>query len=420
MKIDLRSLQPNPTRDFAVDPLDQEAIGRLQTSIEEDGFWGGIVCRKAEDGKFQIGAGHHRVAAAIAAGITHADVFVSTDMDDDAMCRVYARENATQRGNSGAARAGSVASALRIVAKHILGCESDTYPEFRRRSQDTANGQAATAKGIGEPLITEYLKSVPGICKASVSADLASLKASGHYARIMAEVEAEIAEEAEEARLEAERAEQEQREAEERGRKEEAEQKAKKAAEAKERADSKEKAKAKAAKAKEAAAEHNPRVFDFEGVAKHLKNSHQIDAFRQSVTGQGVASLLPVEKQAELAAYIVEEVAEKNKEERGKKTEVTGEYVRNAVTRLVIDAKRFKANADKATREAAIRYDLEKKAKSLQHDFAGYFRSMARVGTQITELMASWPKEIPFPITGEFRDVLGTAKKVVDSLNERI
>jgi len=398
MLVDLRSLQPNPTRDFSVDPLDQEAIERLRQSIEEDGFWGGIVCRQLRDSTIQIGAGHHRVAAALAAGITKADVFVSKDMDDDVMCRVYARENATQRGNSGAARAGSVASALKIMAKRIL---THCYPEIGRAgSVNALIGNATGLKGIGEPCITDYLKTVPGISKATVSADLASLKASGHYARILAEVEDEIAKEAAEARAKAER--------------DEADEKTQQEAQAKA------KAKERAAKASKAAAEHNPRRFDFEGVAKHLKNSNQIDAFRQTVTGPGVASYLPVAKQAELAEHLVKEVAQKNKTETKKKTELSGEYIRNGITRLVIDTKRFQAETDKETREAAIQRDLDNKAKSLQHDFAGYFRSMSRVGTQITELMQRWPKERTFPITGEFRDVLATAKKVIDSLSERI
>jgi hypothetical protein len=54
--------------------------------------------RKLADGTIQIGAGHHRVQAALEAGMIEADVFVGEDMDDGSMVRVYARENATQRG----------------------------------------------------------------------------------------------------------------------------------------------------------------------------------------------------------------------------------------------------------------------------------------------------------------------------------
>ena len=81
MRVDLRTLHPNPMRDFRVDPMDQSVVDHLKASMEEDGFWGGIVCRQLPDGTVQIGAGHHRVAAAIAAGYTVADVTVSQDLD---------------------------------------------------------------------------------------------------------------------------------------------------------------------------------------------------------------------------------------------------------------------------------------------------------------------------------------------------
>jgi hypothetical protein len=41
-------------------------------------------------------------------------------LDDAAMIRIMARENATQQGNSGTARVGSIASALRYLAIRAL------------------------------------------------------------------------------------------------------------------------------------------------------------------------------------------------------------------------------------------------------------------------------------------------------------
>ena len=49
-----------------------------------------------------------------------ADVFVGEGLDDAVRVRVYARENATQRGLSSTALTGAVASAVRYVAKIIL------------------------------------------------------------------------------------------------------------------------------------------------------------------------------------------------------------------------------------------------------------------------------------------------------------
>src|SRR5262245_42981168 len=121
MKVDLEALKPNPMRDFEIDPLDEERIADLTRSIGEDGFWGCIACRRLPDGTIQIGTGHHRVQAAIRAGIKTADLFVKQATSDAEMVIIfYARENATQRGNSGSAQIGSVASAIRFLAKAIL------------------------------------------------------------------------------------------------------------------------------------------------------------------------------------------------------------------------------------------------------------------------------------------------------------
>jgi hypothetical protein len=40
-------------------------------------------------------------------------------IEDAEMIKMYATENATQRGNSGTAIAGTVASALRFISKHL-------------------------------------------------------------------------------------------------------------------------------------------------------------------------------------------------------------------------------------------------------------------------------------------------------------
>ncbi len=177
MNIDLRTLEPNPFRDFSVDPIDKAIVKRLQASIEEDGFWGGIVCRKTKD-DIQIGAGHHRVAAAIKAGLTHADVFVSKDMDDDAMVRVYARENATQRGNSSQALLGSVMGAIRRIAEEMLGNVGATIVapiDYQRITQGIGYRQIMAKLGEGHE-------------EREVMGALALLKQSGDYDRVVRDV----------------------------------------------------------------------------------------------------------------------------------------------------------------------------------------------------------------------------------------
>ena len=69
-----------------------------------------------EQDQIEIAAGHYRIEAAIKCGIKQAEVFV-VDIDKKAMICIYARENATQRGNHSTAAAGSVAAAIRFISK---------------------------------------------------------------------------------------------------------------------------------------------------------------------------------------------------------------------------------------------------------------------------------------------------------------
>src|SRR5262245_10410060 len=159
MRVDLTKLEPNPMRDFMIDPIDQEVVEKLRESIEEDGFWGGVVCRKIGD-RIEIGAGHHRVRAAVAAGIRWADVYVDESFDEFDMWRVYTRENATQRGNSGTAMAGSVASALRLVAKALFLGDIGRILPMSERGEQTIVGKltAEDGEGIGRRLLTRLFQ----------------------------------------------------------------------------------------------------------------------------------------------------------------------------------------------------------------------------------------------------------------------
>lgn len=436
MLVKLADLKPNPLRDYNVDPMDDAVVEKLKASIQEDGFWGGVVCRKVANGDIQIAAGHHRIAAAIAAGIETADLFVRNgDMDDAKMIRVYARENATQRGAVGTAQTGSVASALRYLAKAIL---TDRYPEFRTPQQAAqAKANVPGEKGIGEPLITEFLAGVPGICKRTVEQALANLKTSGNYARIVSEVSAEIeaenraaveaSEAAERERVAAEKAREKaaaearaaaeaeaaakaardaekQRKAEERKRKAEAEaaeaEAKKKAAETE--AKKHEPAVKAVALSKMAAEKANAkeRTFDFEGVSKHLKNAHQIDAFRNLVIDPGRRDYITPDRQADLAKHLVE-LAQK------RDVELTGAFIRDNAVTLLLDTKQYERQLRRDEQEKLLANDLGKRAKQYQHDFAGHIRSSLALAAKLIDLRKEFDANgIPFPITDEFRRTL--------------
>lgn len=192
MLIELKSLESNPTRDFAVDPLDEDRIKQLTKSIKETDFWGGVTARRVRNGTYQIVAGHHRVRGAIAAGLREADLCV-LDLDDAGMARVYAQENLTQRGASVSVLAGAVAAAIRVIAKTILsGGHVSGNPETSAKSLETQRGMLESRDGIGQDAVERFLRGIPGVTGTIVEQQLANLKASGDYARIIHEVRDEL------------------------------------------------------------------------------------------------------------------------------------------------------------------------------------------------------------------------------------
>jgi hypothetical protein len=381
MRVNLRTLKPNPIRNFKLDPIDEEIVERLVQSIKQDEFWGGIVCCKG-DREIYVIAGQHRVEAALRAGLTHADVFVAPAMDVETMVRIYSRENATQRGNSSVARIGSVAAALRIVALNYLRSGEVSQPG---RGTEQQLGE----KGIGWRPILDFLQDVPGFTEHTVKQDLAVIKASGSYAEIIASARDEIAREAEEARIEAEQAERERQEAEERGLKAEAEVKKKAGAEARKKAEDKAKAKAKAENAARAAtdADKGQNRFDFEGVSQYLKTPHQIDAFRKIVTSPGIAPRLPVDQQAPLAKELVRSAAYLGHE-------LSAQWIREQISYVHLqDATIFRVQKDKEAMRQARLADLRTDSREAQREFTTSVWRLSRHGKGLLEVMDRFKKE---------------------------
>ena len=399
MNVELSKLKPNPFREFAVDPIDPEAVAKLVESIEEYGFWGGVICRKGKNGDIQIGAGHHRIEAAKKLGMKTADLFIG-DLDDEAMIRVYATENATQRGNSSTAIAGSVASAVRFLAKLFMaGGEVPGIPgkQLLRVNSGYARGHLEGDTGFGGVTVFNFLSGIQGITRHSVEQQLANLKASGDYSRIVKEVNDEVerenkealealakaekeAEAAKKAAMEAKiaqaKAEEERKqriaEANARAKKahdaaaekaakaaEQATKAAQKAAEEQAKAANERRKKADAEMAKfdalrkgrdtmakaTANAAKIERTFDFEGVARHLKNENQVRVFRDCVTSDGIKEILPVSGQAALAKKLAESAERSH-------LELSGQYIRDHIGTLSGAAKQADHQWSKQEREA--------------------------------------------------------------------
>src|SRR6185436_3271409 len=123
---------------------------------------------------------------------------------------IYARENATQRGNTAAAAAGSIAAAIRFIVKTVFTGSDDHISQIcgmSKKAIESVRGNIASSKGLGESTITDFLaRGMPdSFSQTTVREHLASLKMSGDYARIVGEVRAEIEKENAEAVRELER-----------------------------------------------------------------------------------------------------------------------------------------------------------------------------------------------------------------------
>jgi chemotaxis protein histidine kinase CheA len=218
MLVELETLKANPERDFIVDPIDPDIVEKLKDSIEDHGFWGGVICRQLPTGMIEIAAGHHRVQAALAAGVTQAELLVRDDIDDLDMVRIYTRENGTQRGFTNTALAGSVASALRLLTKIVLTGNGHKFMTIFPSPNKTRN-DVESGEGIGQKIIFDFLQgrsrarksksktthhvshvdAMPYLKQAMIQHQLVNLKTSGNYTRIVQEVKDEIAAEEAEA-----------------------------------------------------------------------------------------------------------------------------------------------------------------------------------------------------------------------------
>jgi flagellar biosynthesis GTPase FlhF len=473
MRVNLRSLQPNPMRDFTIDPIDAEVVESLTASIHDYGFWGGIACRVLDDGTLEIAAGHHRIEAALAAGVTEADVYVRKDITDAEMVWIYGTENATQRGNTSTALAGTVASALRFCIKELLLGRwplgpNEEVPPIGGTSQELLQATKAllSEKGVGEHMLEKFLPKIPGVTHRVIYQQLANLKASGDYARMVTEVEQELAEAHQRALAAAEAAEVErqhrlQEEQEAQARRVEADRKAQKATAAakaaraeedrrrqerraqeaevarqrafaeaqlakkqREEADAKRadfeslrrKAATASTNANQAAAKAaaRPKTFDFEGVAKHLRNAFQLQAFREVVTSPGIRPYLPVEQQAALAAHLVS-LAAKNP-----KIELSAVFIRENVTTILLGEKEFVRAEDRTTRAELEREDLLQKAENFQEEFCRYAYSMANAGDKLAKLCATWPAKVVFPWQAKFLKSFQNVQAILERLTDRL
>jgi hypothetical protein len=272
-----------------------------------------------------------------------------------------------------------------------------------------------------------------------VKQQLAALKASGDYARIIDEVRDEIEREhkeairemerAEKARIAAEeaaaKAEQERKEAaaklkaakEERDRQRaeaakrqaeieahEAEQRRKKAEEDAKKFDQLRTTVTTARAASDKANDREP-TFDLEGVASIFRNPAQLEAFRSIVTSKQVLPYLSVKRQAALAAQLVKQAKQQN-------VELTSAFIRQNVMSMVLGVEERQRKIGREEREQVQVHDWESKAKTYQHDFARQISAALAAAQDILRHDKARPAKATFYRLGEFKGALQKAREL--------
>ena len=124
MILKLKDILPNPYRDLKANPLIEQKVLDLMNSITLTGFWENVVVRKNAAGKYELAYGHHRLEAAIRAGITEAD-FIIKKFDDAKMIQVMDNENRETYGSTPLSLIESVKAVVQSLAKGVIKLEVD-------------------------------------------------------------------------------------------------------------------------------------------------------------------------------------------------------------------------------------------------------------------------------------------------------
>ena len=182
-KIKVCDLEPNPYRDYKKDPINQDVVDGLKDSIRKGQYWGGIPIRRhpTKKGKYEIGCGHHRLAALKECGIKEIEVMV-VEFSDIEMLRTMILENATQKPTPKKSMH-EIGLAYKELSR-ILGLydvwEQACAAQLGSTSFPTVTNAKGFAKlkkqGVGLGTLRDFLG--PSISKNLIEQTLAALKAS--------------------------------------------------------------------------------------------------------------------------------------------------------------------------------------------------------------------------------------------------
>ena len=423
MKVALSKIVDNPWRNLNLYPLDREQIEKLKNSISEHGFFGGVKAREV-GGKFELACGHHRIAAARAAGLTHVDIAVGA-MSEDVMIRLMATENATQFGARSTAILNEVSAVMHRVGRVLL--EGDNLRGISQRSKEiaklfqsdraaqVARGTLEKGDGLGRSMIRRYLGGgVEKKCHRSeeeIADGVALLKQSGMYGQIVISLRKEIEAACAVAEKEVQAAEREERTANTPAKKKAADSKKKKADAEHKKADAaKQRAKNSERHVKDDPEKRFDRIFD-ERCATIFQNAYQLTAFREAVTTKAAREVIPVDQQLPLARHIMSEI-EKATEDRKR---VGAPFIKSCVASVVTDAINAQRQLDTNEKRRLIEEQTLATLESEIATMAASLRSVGSAATKIAAMLRKNPHLAAHPYIIELTDKV---KKAIGALED--
>ena len=147
-------------------------------------------------------------------------------------------------------------------------------------------------------------------------------------------------------------------------------------------------------------------------MTKHLKSANQVNTFRKSVTSAGISELLPVKNQAALAAELV-----KLSESGGH--ELSGAFIKENITALVIETKAYVRNATREQIEQLERHDIRVRFERYQDDFGRNVRGMHAAGVKLLDLMKE-NRDRTFNFSRKFQSELANIQSVITKLVDKL
>ncbi len=179
MKLKFKDVLPNPYRDLKGNPLLKEKIAELLLSINATGFWDNCVVRKNKAGKYELAYGHHRVQAAIEAGLIEAD-FIVKPLDDAMLIKVMDLENREAYASSPASVIESVKAVVEALAEGTIGpfeVDPKTNAQHIRYAPSYVAGKkpeaVAGARAYTSTLVAEFLGRVYANGRADTAVEAA-------------------------------------------------------------------------------------------------------------------------------------------------------------------------------------------------------------------------------------------------------